>query len=115
MIFERFQVPAETDADTIAELTFIGTDPLHERRGAASLLVAWGIEQCRLRKAPAYLESTLEAARFYERRGFTAGETFSLDTPGVGSGTYAETVFVFTPTIGSGCSTEGARQELKQR
>ncbi|KAI1412218.1 putative GNAT family acetyltransferase [Hypoxylon sp. FL1857] len=59
-------------------LTFIGTDPLHLRRGAGSLLVGWGVERSRVDHAPIYLESTLEAAPFYKRLGFTAGETVSL-------------------------------------
>jgi GNAT superfamily N-acetyltransferase len=60
-------------------LSFIGTDPLYERRGAASLLVQWGIEQCKRDKAPAYLESTLEAGPLYEKHGFVAVEKLSLE------------------------------------
>ncbi|KAI1097439.1 putative GNAT family acetyltransferase [Jackrogersella minutella] len=43
-------------------LTFIGTDPAYERRGAATKMVRWGIEKCKKENVPAYLESTLEAA-----------------------------------------------------
>lgn len=78
-------------------LTFIGTDPLYEGRGAASLLVKWGLEQCRLYNNPAYLESTLEAVEFYKRRGFSLIESFSLDIPGIGNGVYRETSFTFIP------------------
>jgi predicted N-acetyltransferase YhbS len=79
-------------------LTFIGTDPLYERRGAASLLVRWGMKQCQIDHTPAYLESTVEAASFYEKHGFTAVETFSLDLKATGTdqfGIYEEISFLF--------------------
>lgn len=79
----------------------MGTDPLHERRGAASLMAEWGKEQCRLHGAPAYLESTLEAADFYKKHGFTLVETFSLDVHGIGNGLYSETSFIFVPATAS--------------
>ena len=77
----------------------MGTDPSYRGRGAASLLLAWGVEQCEMHGAPAYLESTLEAAGFYQKRGFTPVETFSLDiSHGVGGGgIYSETSFVYVP------------------
>ncbi|OTB00275.1 hypothetical protein M426DRAFT_324423 [Hypoxylon sp. CI-4A] len=79
-------------------LTFIGTDPLYERRGAASQLVGWGMQQCEMHNVPAYLESTLEAAAFYGKQGFAEVETFSMEIPcieGNGSEQYQETSFVF--------------------
>ncbi len=79
----------------------MGTDPLYERRGAASLMVEWGKEQCQSHGAPAYLESTLEAANFYKKHGFTPVETFSLDVPGIGDGLYSETSFIFVPAAAS--------------
>ncbi|KAI1377029.1 putative GNAT family acetyltransferase [Hypoxylon crocopeplum] len=60
-------------------LTFMGTDPEYERRGAARMMVQWGIEQCKKEDVPAYLESTLEAAPFYRRLGFVDVEKFSLE------------------------------------
>ncbi|KAI4094319.1 MAG: hypothetical protein LQ339_007505 [Xanthoria mediterranea] len=51
-------------------LTFIGTDPQCERRGAASALIEWGLDRCRKSNVPAYLESTLMAVPLYERLGF---------------------------------------------
>ncbi|KAI1423333.1 putative GNAT family acetyltransferase [Xylaria sp. FL1777] len=59
-------------------LTFMGTDPAHERRGAASMIVRWGLEQCNKDSVPGYLESTLDAAPFYEKMGFAAFGKISL-------------------------------------
>ncbi|KAI0425127.1 putative GNAT family acetyltransferase [Xylaria sp. FL1042] len=59
-------------------LTFMGTDPAHERRGAASMMVRWGIEQCNKDGILGYLESTLDAAPFYEKMGFVAFGKISL-------------------------------------
>ncbi|TRX88301.1 hypothetical protein FHL15_010805 [Xylaria flabelliformis] len=59
-------------------LTFMGTDPLHRGRGAASMMVRWGLEQCRKDNVPGYLESTLEAVHFYRRMGFTVSRQISL-------------------------------------
>ncbi|KAL8844817.1 MAG: hypothetical protein Q9176_000917 [Flavoplaca citrina] len=51
-------------------LSFIGTDPQYERRGAATALMKWGLDRCCTSNVPAYLESTLKAVPFYERLGF---------------------------------------------
>ncbi|KAF2475795.1 uncharacterized protein BDR25DRAFT_339793 [Lindgomyces ingoldianus] len=80
-------------------LNFMGTDPVHERRGAASMMLRWGLEQCRKHNAPAYLESTIEAAPFYEKNGFIAIETLSLklqDSYGCVE-TYKEIGFLYRP------------------
>ncbi|KAI1259741.1 putative GNAT family acetyltransferase [Xylariaceae sp. FL1019] len=83
-------------------LTFMGTDPAFERRGAASLMVQWGLERCREEGVSAYLESTLDAARFYEKMRFTFVEKFSLRYPAAGRSdyedTYEEVSFVYHPT-----------------
>ncbi|KAI1276052.1 putative GNAT family acetyltransferase [Xylaria sp. FL0933] len=86
--------------DPCYRLTFIGTDPAHERRGAASMMVRWGIEQCNRDCIPGYLESTLDAAPFYLKIGFEASGKISLQYP-VGDrghyGVYEEIVFVYRP------------------
>lgn len=87
-------------------LSFIGTDPPHERRGAASLLLQWGIEHCERDKAPAYLESTVDAGRLYERHSFEASEKISMVLDGTVEGVveggtpivYSETCFIYGPT-----------------
>ena len=87
------------------DLSFIGTDPPHERRGAASLLLQWGIEHCKRDNLPAYLESTLNAGSLYEKHGFRAAESLSMVLEGMTKDgapvVYEETCFVFDPSITS--------------
>ena len=82
-------------------MSFLGTDPAYERRGAASLMLRWGIEQCRKKNVPAYLEGTVEARELYRKHGFVAEERVEMDLDLVedGSGTvkYSEECFVFRP------------------
>jgi predicted N-acetyltransferase YhbS len=77
----------------------VGTDPPHERRGAASLLIRWGLEHCRGDNVPAYLESTVEAGPLYERHGFKAVENLSMVLEGMARDSipivYEETCFIF--------------------
>jgi GNAT superfamily N-acetyltransferase len=78
----------------------MGTDPSHEKRGAASLLLQWGIDQCKRHHVPGYLESTVEAAPFYEKRGFARMGTIAQDISPDHNGNYEvyqETSFVFFP------------------
>ncbi|KAK8022195.1 hypothetical protein PG993_012962 [Apiospora rasikravindrae] len=82
-------------------LSFIGTDTDFGHRGAGRLLVQWGIQQSNASGVPLYLESTVEAAPFYEKIGFTAGETISLPIRADGGAEtqiYEEIVFTYCPT-----------------
>ncbi|KAI0399125.1 putative GNAT family acetyltransferase [Xylaria palmicola] len=84
-------------------LTFMGTDPAHERRGAASMMVRWGLAQCKKYNIPGYLESTLHAAPFYEKMGFARAGNISLRYPIRVDGhdrdeVYNEIAFVYHPT-----------------
>ncbi|KAI1127594.1 putative GNAT family acetyltransferase [Nemania abortiva] len=96
---------AETERRSIGDtpcycLTYIGTDPTYGRYGAGKLLVQWGIEQSKASGSPLYLESTVEAAPFYEKNGFTAGETISLSIcvdGGKEAQIYEEIVFTYYP------------------
>ena len=76
-------------------LTFIGTDPQHERRGAATALIQWGLDRCCESGAPAYLESTLDAVSLYERLGFKIMQRVSIVLEGAGS--YEEAICIFEP------------------
>ncbi|KAK8848857.1 GNAT family acetyltransferase [Apiospora arundinis] len=82
------------------QLSFIGTDHTFGIRGAGRMLLQWGIQQCNANKAPLYLESTVEAAPFYEKHGLVAGETISIPVR-VDSGTeekiYKEIVHTYFP------------------
>ncbi len=97
LLFER----CSAIAHLYLGLSFIGTDPDYERRGAASLLIMWGQDRCRRENVPAYLESTIEAGPLYKRHGFEAVETISLalkatedeDLPTI----YQEIGFLFRP------------------
>jgi hypothetical protein len=48
------------------------------------MLLQWGIEQAERSGHPIYLESTMEAVPFYEKRGFIKGARMSLDISGKG-------------------------------
>ncbi|KAI1382924.1 putative GNAT family acetyltransferase [Hypoxylon trugodes] len=79
-------------------LTFMGTDPEYRGRGAATMMVRWGMEQCKQDNVPAYLESTLEAADFYRKLGFIDKETFTLayeETDSKLPGVYEEISFTY--------------------
>lgn len=92
-------------------LTYIGTDPQHERRGAASLLLQWGLERCTHEHTPAYLESTFDAGPLYERHGFTPAENISMVLEGRSeageSVLYEEVCFVFRPRPSAVCLAVG--------
>ncbi len=60
----------------------------------------WGIQQSNASGSPLYLESTVEAAPFYKKNGFTAGETISLPIcvdGGAERQIYEEIVFTYYP------------------
>jgi len=86
----------------VPDLSFLGTHPLHERRGAASLLIKWGIDRCTTDQVPALLESTVDAAPLYRRHGFKAAESVSMvleeNSEDGTSIIYHETCFLYTPT-----------------
>jgi GNAT superfamily N-acetyltransferase len=87
------------------DLTFIGTDPPHERRGAASLLLQWALEHCERENVPAYLEGTIDAGPLYERHGFRAVANLSMVLEGIVKEgkpvVYEETCFIFRPKVTS--------------
>ncbi|KAI2611650.1 putative GNAT family acetyltransferase [Hypoxylon fragiforme] len=81
-------------------LSYIGTDPAYAQHGAGKLLMQWGIQQSKASGFPLYLESTVEAAPFYKRMGFTGGEIISLPIcvdGGTETQIYEEVVFTYYP------------------
>lgn len=85
----------------LSGLSFIGTDPQHQGKGAASPLLQWGLDRSTAENIPVALEGTADAARFYEKFGFRAEERISMWLDGVGqngaSVFYEEVCFVFRP------------------
>ena len=86
---------------TSLDLTFLATDPSHEHRGAATLLVRWGVEQAVRERVPAYLESTADAGPVYEKQEFKAVEKISMLLDCVEQNgaevVYEETCYIFRP------------------
>ena len=57
------------------QLMAMATRESYRKRGAASLLIDWGIENAQEDGAPPYLEASVAGRPLYERRGFqTVGE-----------------------------------------
>lgn len=78
----------------------MGTDPPHQKRGAATRMVQWGLEHCRCEGVSAYLESTIEAAALYRKNGFQIGPHISLELAGKREGCsdlYEEYACIFEP------------------
>ena len=51
-------------------LKFLHTDPKHQRRGAGSALIRWGLDKSRELKLPAYLEASVTGYGLYAKHGF---------------------------------------------
>ncbi|OJD27788.1 hypothetical protein ACJ73_00811 [Blastomyces percursus] len=65
-------------------LSFIGTHPKHGGRGAASMLIRWGLERSASENVPIQLESTIVAWPLYEKLGFEENERIQMQLEGVG-------------------------------
>lgn len=62
------------------------------------MLVQWGMQRSKTSGLPLYLESTVEAASFYKKMGYTAGESILLPIcvdGGPKSQIYEEIVFTY--------------------
>lgn len=62
-------------------LSFVGTLPNFQGRGAGALLTKWGLEKAQRDSKPVYLESTIAAAPLYKRLGFVAVDGLSMELP----------------------------------
>jgi GNAT superfamily N-acetyltransferase len=60
-------------------LNFLAVDPKFQRHGAGSMVIEWGKELCQKDGVPIYLESTVEAENFYQKRGFKRKEAIKWD------------------------------------
>ncbi|CZT01653.1 related to DUR1,2-urea amidolyase [Rhynchosporium agropyri] len=65
-------------------LTFVGTLPKHQGRGAGTLLSKWGVQKAKDDNLPVYLESTIAASPLYQSLGFVALDGLSMVLPGNG-------------------------------
>lgn len=84
-------------------VSFIGTDPPHQRHGCGSLLLQRGLDRSNSDSFPAYLESTIDAGPLYERSRFKAAETLWMVLDGTGKDgaavVYEEMFFIFRPSV----------------
>lgn len=55
------------------------TDPAYGRRGAAGLLIKWGIDEAKTNDLPLYVESSRKGHELYKRYGFKDIEAHEID------------------------------------
>ena len=65
-------------------LTFVGTHPDYQGRGAGTLLTEWGLAKAKSENIPVYLDSTIPASRIYLKLGFVPVDGLSMSLPGMG-------------------------------
>lgn len=78
----RFTGPKE--AERHAVLGMIVTSPDYRRRGAASLLLRWGIEKADERGVEIYLESSVAGRPLYEKFGLRPLKVFEFNMAQLG-------------------------------
>jgi hypothetical protein len=49
--------------------------------GVATMMMEWGLKVADKMNLPAFVESTLEARKFYEKNGFDVIDNLELDAP----------------------------------
>jgi GNAT superfamily N-acetyltransferase len=90
------------------------THPAHRGKGAAGMLIRWGIEQAERTGAgvPAYLEAGVMGRPIYERFGFVqVGELLEVDLEGCGGkGKFVMCTMAHFPGDGRGSGWEGERK-----
>jgi len=62
-------------------LDSLATDPKHQRRGAASMLVQWGLDMADAIGGEAYLEATEVGRQVYQKLGFVVLEQYTIPLP----------------------------------
>ncbi|QSS53970.1 GNAT family acetyltransferase [Histoplasma capsulatum var. duboisii H88] len=86
-------------------LSFIGTHPSYERRGAATMLIQWGLERSVKENVPIQLESTIVAWPLYKRLGFEDKKRILMQLEGLRkdgqSVLYEELSLVCKPEVAS--------------
>ncbi|KKZ62800.1 hypothetical protein EMCG_02843 [[Emmonsia] crescens] len=98
-------------------LSFIGTYPKHEGRGAGSMLIRWGLERSASENVPIQLESTMVAWPLYKKLGFEDKGRIQMQLEGVGKGgksvLYEELSLVYSPK-GSSAIVNGVTEIPKK-
>lgn len=86
-------------------LSFIGTHPSYERRGAATMLIQWGLERSVKENVPIQLESTTVAWPLYKSLGFEDKKRILMQLEGLRkdgqSVLYEELSLVCKPEVAS--------------
>ncbi|KND88594.1 hypothetical protein TOPH_06744 [Tolypocladium ophioglossoides CBS 100239] len=73
------------------------TDPAHQRRGAGSMLLKWGVAEADRLGLPTYLEATEEGRPLYEKHGFRPVGKLVTDLSEWNGPAEAETVLMVRP------------------
>ena len=85
----------------LPDLTFLAVDPKFQNHGAGSMVIEWGKKLCQKDDVPIYVESTVEAEKFYRKRGFERKEAIKWDLDEVykkgESIIYQEVCYIFKP------------------
>ena len=84
-------------------LELVATRPEFQGKGAAGMLLRWGLEKADMEGAESYLEASPEGKPIYEHFGFVAQEELVVDLEGKGveEKKYVE-VFMVRPVKGTG-------------
>lgn len=91
------QQPNHWQCCSPTELSWIAVSPDHSRQGVGTMLLRWGLDACDKQHAPAYLESTVEAAEaFYAKVGFREKGRIQLVVKGE---LYEEVACLYEPTM----------------
>ncbi|KYK61050.1 GNAT family acetyltransferase [Drechmeria coniospora] len=80
-----------------AYLKLLHTDPEHQRRGAASMLLRWGAAEADRLGLPTYLEASEEGAPLYEKHGFRPVHTIVTDLSRWNGPSNAKVVIMLRP------------------
>jgi GNAT superfamily N-acetyltransferase len=65
-----------------AILMYMATEKQWRRKGAATVVVQWGLDRCRERNIPAFLEASEDGAPVYARLGFEKVDDIVVDIDG---------------------------------
>jgi predicted acetyltransferase len=85
----------------MTDLKLLHTDPQHQRRGAASMLLKWGTDEADRLGIPSYLESSEEGRPLYEKFGYETVDVVTVDFSKWGGPTDASSCLMLRPAKGA--------------